>query len=298
MDFESSPSPFAEPTGNTSGIDADQVLNQVEQGQSTSAIPSSTTPPPQASPQPGNELAFTWNGKEIKAPFTDPRVKQWAQQGYDYAQRMQGFNKERTEFEENKRQISELEARYKPVEDYYSKNPDRWDYVNKQYEALKNGLDPSNPISQKIQSLESKLSEYDKFIKESQQEKQSQRRLQEDQSLDQEIKSIRESYKDLDWQSPDGEGKNLEFRVLEHASKIGTDKFRVAFRDLHHDQLIKQAEERAKEVVVKEKQKQTKLGLLGQSSTPKLGVTDVQDIKNKSYDELIAEGMEELGLRA
>lgn len=300
--------PFAEPTGNTAGIDADAVLSQVEStGSSERAMASepseaatqSEAPKQQSQAQSAAELAFTWNGKQIKAPLNDPRVTQWVSQGYDYAQKMQAFRQQQSEFEQKQRLISDLESKYKPLEEYYSKNPDRWAYINEQYEALQNGLDPADPVSQKLQSiLESKLKPYDQFIQQLQARELQHQQQTEDQALDTEIQSIRDNYKDLDWGSVDAEGKNLEYRVLEHANKIGTTSFRAAFRDFYHDQLVKLSEEKAKESVVKERQKQTKLGLLGQSSTPKKGVTHAEDIKNKSYDDLIAEAIEEFGLGA
>jgi hypothetical protein len=292
----------SEGTSDLSGVDVDGLMsgNDSSQGQEipmgdepaqTPAAVEAKTPAQAAA-----ELAFTWNGKQIKAPLNDPRVTQWVSQGYDYAQKMQAFKQSQAEFEQKQRLISEIESKYKPVEEYYSQNPDRWQYINQQYEALKQGLDPSNPLAQKLQNFESKLSQVDQFIQQAQVEKLNQQRHQEDQSLDSEIQSIRDEFKDLDWHSPDGEGKDLEYRVLKHAQEIGTRSFRAAFRDFNHEHLVKRAEERAKENVVKERQKQTKLGLLGQSQAPKQGITNAQNLKNRSYDDLIAEGIAELGL--
>lgn len=300
--------PFAEPTGSTSGIDADALMNEVESGESAtsnremsgSSEPTQSSEPstPQATPaQTAAELAFNWNGKQIKAPLNDPRVTQWVSQGYDYAQRMQAFKAQQSEFEQKQRAISEIENKYKPLEEYYSKNPDRWQYINQQYEASKNGLDATDPVAAQLQSLlESKLKPIDQFIQQAQAKEIQAKQATEDQALDSDIQSIRETYKDLDWGGVDAEGKNLEYRVLEHASRIGTTSFRAAFRDFYHDQLVKLSEEKAKEGLVKERQKQTKMGLLGQSQAPKKGIMHAEDYKNKSYDDLIAEAMEEYGI--
>lgn len=302
----SSSGPFAEPTGNTSGIDTDALLSQVESGGSTERPMSAhdaqadAQPTQQKQPEPSSspvsEISFTWNGKQIKAPLNDPRVTQWMSQGYDYAQRMQAFKEQQAQIEKQRAELAALESKYKPVEEYYSQHPDRWQYINQQYETLKQGLDPSNPLAQKLQLLETKLSQADQFIQNQIQREELQKIQKEDQELDQDIHSIRDQYKDLDWNSVDSSGKNLELKILEHAQAIGTKSFRAAFRDFYHDQLVKLHEERAKENVVKERQKQTKLGLLGQSSTPKMGLQNVQDIKGKSYDDLTREALEELGI--
>jgi hypothetical protein len=294
--------PAAAPeSADLSGVDVDSLMSGDSSGSSEIPMgdePTQPSPKPQKTPEQAAaaELAFNWNGKQIKAPLNDPRVTQWVSQGYDYAQKMQAFKQSQAEFEQKQRLISELESKYKPVEEYYSQNPDRWQYINQQYEAMKQGLDPSNPIAQKIQSFESKLSQVDQFIQNQQLERLNQQIAQEDSALESEIQSIRTEFKDLDWNTPDADGKDLEYRVLKHAQEIGTKSFRAAFRDFNHEHLLKLAEERAKENVIKERQKQTKLGLLGQSQAPKRGITNAENIKNKSYDDLIAEGIAELGL--
>lgn len=290
-----------EGTSDLSGVDVDGLMSGADSNQPIESPTEGSQPAPtqtetKTPAQTAAELAFTWNGKQIKAPLNDPRVTQWVSQGYDYAQKMQAFKQSQAEFEQKQKFLSELESKYKPVEEYYAQNPDRWQYINQQYEAMKQGLDPANPLAQKIQSFESKLSQVDQFIQQQQMERLNQQRATEDAALESEIKSIREEFKDLDWNSPDAEGKDLEYRVLKHAQEIGTKSFRAAFRDFNHEHLLKLAEERAKENVVKERQKQTKLGLLGQTQAPKKGITNAENIKNKSYDDLIAEAMDELGL--
>lgn len=290
-------------SSDLSGVDVDGLLSggassvpEIPMGDEPAQSQAAKPEPAKTPAQQAAELAFNWKGKEIKVPLSDPRATQWISQGYDYAQQMQAFRQQQAQFQQQQKLIADLEAKYKPVEEYYSQNPDRWQYVNQQYEAYKNGQNPADPMSQRIQGLESKLSEALNFIQAAQNEKLIQQRTQEDTELDQEVRSIQEQYKDLDWASADSDGKKLETRVLEHAQKIGTKSFRAAFRDLNHEHLLKLADERAKENVVKEQQKKTKLGLLGQTQAPKKGITHAEDYKNKTYDDLIAEGMAELGL--
>lgn len=302
---ETSAGPFAEPTGSTSGIDADALMSTIESGGQvtpSTQTPSAPTPEAAQTPQTPQELAFTWNGKEIKAPID--RITQYAQQGYDYAQKMQAFKAQQAEFEAQQAKISELEARYKPVEEYVSQNPQWWDHVNQQYQQALQGAQNGDPqaianaqaLKQVLEPIQQKLSQTEQFIQSLQKEKADTARQQQDLALSTEIQSIRDEFKDLDWATVDAEGKNLEFKVLEHAAQTGITNFRAAFRDFNHDRLLKLAEERGKAAVVKERQKQTKLGLLGQSPTPKLGVTQADNIKNQSYDDLLRDGLAELGI--
>ncbi len=306
MEQESSQSLFGEPTGDTSGIDVDALMTEVESGASERQMsaPEPTAAPtqePAAAPTP-SEIEFAWNGKQVKAAYTDPRVKQWASQGYDYNQRMEQFKQEREVFEKQQSGLKEIESRYKPVEDYIEKNPQWWDHVQKAYQQAMGAAqsqspnDPTAVVEQKVlKSLEAELGPVKQFIQEQQIKQQTEARQAEDHALETEIKSIREQYRDLDWNSSDESGRPLELRVLEHAAAQNISSFRAAFRDYQHDQLVKLAEERGKQTVVKERQAKTRMGLLGQSPTPKKGVTAAENVKSKSYDELMAEGAEEYG---
>lgn len=299
---------FAEPTGDTSGIDVDSLMSQIESG--GPSAPEMSAPPPEQSPaqtqaaqngttsptQAQNEIEFTWNGKQIKAPLD--RAKQWAQQGYDYAQKMAEFNRRQEEIAQKEAWAKTAEDRYKPIDEYVQQNPQFWDFVTQQWQQQQlqaqgqGGLDPSNPV---VQKLLSEINDVKQFKQTLEQERQTQQRVQEDQQLDGEIKSIREQYKDLDFDAPQADGTSLEQRVLKHAIDNGIKSFKTAFRDLLHDELLKKAEERGKEAITKDIQKRNKTGLLGVSPTPRKGVNHAEDIKTKSYDRLLEEALSEIG---
>lgn len=284
-------------------FDVDAALSAIESGQDYASPEPAATPDPapaDAATEPAaaaapSELEFDWNGRKIKAPFSDPRIQQWAAKGYDYNQRMQAFKAEQETFASQRQEIEALKAKYAPVEEYYSKNPQHWEQVQQAFQNAQ-GLDPNNPLVQKLQQYEQKLSQVDQFIQTAQQREAQEKAQQEDQALDTEIQSLREQYKDLDWNGVDPEGNSLEARVARHAIQNGIKKFGTAFRDLYHDQLVKRAAEQAKESVTKERQKASKLGLLGQTPTPKKGITPAEDLKSKSYDQLEREALQELGL--
>lgn len=245
---------------------------------------------------PASELEFTWNGKQIKAPFTDPRVQKWAAQGYDYSQRMAEFNRRAQEFEQRQKQIAELEGRYKPIDEYVSQNPDFWEHVQATWEAKAKGQDPNNPLARELAKVKEVLTDVTQFKEQVLQERTLAQQKQEDEALAAEIDSVAKAYPTIDMKAVDAEGKSLEYRVLEHAAKNGIHSFRAAFRDLHHDAIVKLEAERAKEAAAKEIQKNKSLGILGKTPTPKKGATKAENIKTKSYDDLMREGAEEEGI--
>lgn len=289
-----------EPTGNMEGIDADALLEQVEKGGShdipmsggEAPEPAQDAPAAQAPAPTIQELEFDYNGKQIKAPYTDPRVKTWAQQGYDYSQKMAAFNQQRAEFE---KQYSP----YKMIDDYARQNPEWWKSVQQAYESrdavkAQGGADSQIPdeVRQKLQEVDQLKS----YISKLQEKEKAETIKAEDQALTDEIKSIRDKYSNLDWAKVDESGQSLERRVLEHAVKHGIQSFKTAFHDYYHENLIKLHEERGKEQVTKELQKRTKLGIIGESPTPTKTIRTAENVKNKSWNDIEREIKDELGI--
>lgn len=278
----------------TSEINVDALLSNIE---STGDAHTSVEPAPakEATTQPATQVAqpeidFTWNGKQIKVPANDPRIKQWASQGYDYAQKM-------SLFQQQQQALKEIESKYKPIDDYVRQNPTFWDHVTQSWEQKQQMLtgDPTNPVVQELTGLKQKLTEIEQFKQSIEQERQAQHRQAEDKQLNEDMELIKKEYPDLDLNAVDAaSGKTLEYRVLEFAVNNGLKNFKHAFNLFNHENLIKRAEERGKEAVTKDIQKKTRLGLLGKSSTPTKGLQDAENVKNKTYDQLLREAQAEL----
>lgn len=294
-----------EPTGNIDDIDADALLEQIESSSNQDipmAAPQSdetvqeTQPTQESIQQQIQELAFKHQDKEIRVPFTDPRVSQWASQGYDYAQKIAQFNQERQSILQQKEQYEKEYSPYKTIDQFAKENPEWWEHIQQSYEARKQGMPHGEEATRVPKEILDKLSKHEQFISQIEQEKERARIEKEDSALNQEISSIREQYKDLDWNTPDESGLSLEKRVIKHAVDNKIANFRAAFRDYNHDNLLKLTESRAKETLTKENQKRTKLGIIGQSPTSQKSVKTAEGIKNKTYDDLMREALFEAGI--
>lgn len=241
------------------------------------------------------EYTLKVNGKEIKAPVE--KVLQWAQMGYDYPQRSAELKKQQDDFQnqlkEKEKYWSELENKWKPykeVDEYAAKNPDWWNQVQEQYKQ-KAVVDNENPA---LKEVNEKLQKYDEFINSQKAKEESLRLEQEDKILNTEIDSIRKIYDKIDFDTPDDSGNSLEMKVLKHAVDNDIKSFRAAFRDYYHDHLVGKAKEEGKEIVSKDIQKRTKLGILSESSKPSKGLTVATNVRSKSYNDLEREALEEL----
>jgi len=113
------------------------------------------------------------------------------------------------------------------------------------------------------------------------------------------VNSIRKQFSNIDFDTPDENGLNLEMKVLQHAESLGIDgskpgAFRIAFRDFYHDHLINKAQEQAKENLQRDIQKRTKLGIVGSSDQPTKGLKVAEGVRHKSYDDLLQEALSEI----
>ena len=241
-----------------------------------------------------DEYTLNVNGKEVKA--SRDQVLKWAQMGYGYPQKAQEYNQMKAQVEQwatRQQELQELEkkfAPYKEVDEFASKNPDWWTTVQEQYKQ-KIAQAETNP---EIAALKQELQDLKKFREELTTKEKTQAIEQEDQKLAGEVESIRKSFPNLDFDTPDESGKSLEMKVLEHAVNHDIKSFRIAFRDYYHDHLLSKAREEGKELVSKEVQKRTKLGILGESSKPTKGLKVAENVKDKSYEALMREALDEL----
>lgn len=245
----------------------------------------------------GNEFKFTANGKEI---ITDAqKAAQWASQGYNYAQHMQEFKSKQDQFSQRENEFNQRFNTYESIDKQAQNNPDWWNHVLSSYQTRQQNPPPQNleadPFKHEISALKNELNEIKQFKNDIIAEKQAAKMGEEDKKLSQEIQSIRDEFKDLDWNGFDMNGKSLEMRILEHANTNSINSFRAAFRDFNHDSLVKMYESKGRESLQKEIQRNTKLGLLGETPAP-LKKFEEAGVKNKSYDDLFRESLKELGL--
>jgi hypothetical protein len=277
----------------TQDLSDDQIDGLLSGGEGNREIPMREEKPQAASTPTAQEYAFKAHGKEVKAPID--KILQWASMGYEYPQKAADLNKQTTEFQRRQMEFQEQEkkwAPYKEVDEYAAKNPEWWTQVQEQYRQKMAGAQTNPEVAQ----LKSELQELKQFRDEFRSKENNQKVEQEDKQLSTEIEGLRKSFPNIDFDSPDESGSSLEMKVLQHAMDNDIKSFRVAFRDYYHDHLVGKAREEGKELVAKERQKQSKLGILGETPKPTKGLRPAENVKNKSYADLEREALEELGI--
>ena len=218
-----------------------------------------------------SSVEIDWNGKKIK-PDSEDKAKTWLQQGYNYSQRVGELNKKQAAWDRERLDLLEYKnkfGKYSEIDEFAAKNPEWWQHVQKSWQSreIPQGVDPN--IAQVLSPIQEKLSRFENYLQTIEQQKHEAEIKKADESLSQEIESIRKSHPNIDLSAVDQEsGETLERKVLKHALDIGTNSFRVAFRDLFHDQLVTTAKASGLEAKAKEAQVNAKKGIIGTTQTP------------------------------
>lgn len=283
-------------SAQTAEIDVDKILAEVDAPAPERAMsgPVEAAPPEAKAPvaQTPTEHEFMWSGKKIKAPL-DKILTKFAPMGYDYAQRMESFKSEKEQYRKELEDKYKPLERYKSIDEYVKKDPAWWKHVEEQWNQRTASNDPA--VQRAMAIVEEKLKPYEEIIQRDQAQQQEFKIKTEDDDLAKDIGSIRKKYSNIDFDTPDADGKSLEMRVLQHGSKHGFHSYTAAFRDFYHDQLEKMAEARGKESLNKDAQKRAKLGLSATPQTPTKKSGDYS-VKGKSYNEIEREVLAELGI--
>lgn len=274
--------------------EADQLLEQIEQ---PSHEPIVEAKPEAQDPQFPDEYAFTVGGKEVKGKWTSDRDKviKWAQMGYEAPTKIGSLTKEIESWKQKGTHFEALEKKYGEIDKYVREKPDFWDHVQKTYQQRNQALqDQSNPLAATVSEMQKQVQELVAYKSEVEQRQQHAQAARDDQAYQADFEGIKKQYPKIDFATPGDDGKSLEYKVLEYANENGIKSFKTAFRDFYHDELLKFSAEEAKEKVAKDKFKNTKLGLLGRTDKPTKQMSS--DVRGKSYDDLVAEALQEHGI--
>lgn len=287
-------------------LDADQILAAIDRGEDPAGLtngqgsPTQETTPSAEASQTAEQAAesffreFKTNGKVVKVD--DPaKWDQWAQQGYDYAQRIAELKAEREAFERERAELQSNVSRYSEVDRFARENPEWWDHVEQSYaQRDQQGIDPS--LQKIIQPLQSEISELKKFYNDVQRARQEEEAARADAALNEEIATVKKAYSDVDFSVVDRSGQSLEDAVIAHANANGIPSFKAAFLDYYHDNLTKLYETRGRQAVEQDLAQRQKTGLLGQTQAPVTSKAQPTSTRGRSYDDLMREAMDELGI--
>lgn len=261
-----------------------------------------SAPAPDTNAAPEAEFEYQARGQTIKEPIS--KILNRASQGYDYAYNNAQLKAEREAYLQERQQFDERAKYYQEVMEYAAQNPQWWEHVNGQFQnrgqqpGQQQFQDPTqaqDPIQQYRQLINEELAPLKQFVNETLAERHKAAAEAADSQLKKEIEETKKLYSFQDFNRIDEHGRSIEAKVLEHAKKIGTNSFKVAYRDLYHEDLMNRAKSEGLQKAAEEKQRLTKLGIIGGSPTPTVDRSKI-DYKNLSYDQLAELAMQDPGL--
>lgn len=258
-----------------------------------------STPPAESQPAPSPTFKYTASGREIEEPI-DTILKR-ASMGYNYAQHMEQFKRQQSEFETQRQQVDEQAKRWREYDDFARQNPDWANHVRQAWEN-RNAFNSNQQQEQSVNNLQlppeiaQELNELKQFKQEWRTQQETLKREREDMMLNEQIDAVRKEYPDIDLSMSDpSTGKSLEWQILEHAQGNGISNFKSAFRDFYHDKLLSRAVTRAKEESARSLQERQQKGFIATSDSPQMR-HEARDHRSMSYFDLVAEGAKELGI--
>lgn len=229
---------------------------------------------------------FNAEGREVEANLD--QLLKYAQQGYGAANKIGELKKQLEE-----RQVPEEFEQYRAVDEWAKSNAEKWAAIQAQ---INQSQKPQPEVPEYLAPLMDELKGLREFKEQLLSERQQTKVANEDKVLDDEIKSIRDQYSDLDFDLPDDNGQTLEWKVLKHAADNGITSFKTAFRDFNHDRLMKLAEEKGKMAVIEERRKRNKLGLLEAAPSLKADDNPNYNPRTASDSENYEAALRELGI--
>jgi hypothetical protein len=285
----------------TNEAEADALLSQIEAPSTERQTAQESAPPVAEQPSDQEpEYAIKWRGEEIKVPLS--KLKNYAQQAYDYNRKMQEFNtqrsmftQERDAFETSRKNLEQKLAQYEEIDSYIKENPQWWDHVNQTWHSR--GTEGTQPqFTTAIEELKKQISELGNQVSTITQREKLIAQAKEDAELDQHIQEYKQKHSDLDWNSQDETGLDLERRITQFAIDNNIGNWMAAANHMLMEQFLKSAELKAKESVGKTVQKAHKQGLGPVTDHPITQLKTARAVRNKSYDELGQEALAEFGI--
>lgn len=249
---------------------------------------------PEGGGEPQGERVLTYKGKELN--MDDDRFKAYAQKGYDYESKMHQQRVDRKLFDQEREKFQSEMGQLQEINEYAKANPQFEALIQREWQKVQAGQgEPLDPLSE-VQVLQHQLRTLQDQVA-GQTEANENRRIAElEAGQETSIATYKDEHADLDWAAKDAEGNTLEDRITHAMLDNGVKNFSIMADHFLKDQLIKRNSIESKEAAAKDIQKAHKAGLGKITPKSMLGVKSSEGVGKKSYDQLMREGMAELGI--
>jgi len=250
----------------------------------------------QEKPSSDDGRALVYKGQEIK--IDDDKYKMLAQKGYSYEKDMHQLKVDRKLWENEKtKEMGSLEE-LREIQEYTKENPAFQSLIQREWAKIQGGSPVSSDVQTQQQSFgtDEQLNAVLQRLNKQEEYMRAQEEAKKEADLEMSVSTYKDAYGTFDWSTKDELGQTLEDKITQHAidNKIGN--FKTAANDYLFDEHIKRASLESKEQAAKKIQEQHKLGLGKVTSESQLKIDKVDGVRKKSYNDLAAEALKDLGL--
>ena len=239
---------------------------------------------------------INYKGKEVS--LDDDRFISYAQKGFDYESKMHQQRVDRKLFEQERESFQNEFGQLKEINDYAKANPQFEALIQREWAKMQAGEgEPLDPLSE-VQVLQHQLRTLQEQVASQSQANENRRIAELEAGQETAIANYKDKHSYLDWDAKDAEGTTLEDRISHAMLDNGVKNFSIMADHFLKDQLMKRNELESKAAAAKGIQNATKLGLGKVTPEPTLSVKPAESIRSKSYDQLTAEALKELGIQA
>lgn len=278
-------------------------ITETQVDEMLSEIESPADPIPMTSPQPDQtqaqetqpqetaepEYEINWGGNNVKLPLS--KLRMYAQQGYDYQNKMSQNKSERQALEAQRSEIEQKLAaldEYGKVQEWAKTNPTLWEAARQGYQSFQGQSQNSALDIESHPAFKAIREELEGLKRQSQSVKQA----ESDAALDQQVSAFKAEHSYFDWSEQDENGDTLEQRIYNHAVEHGIGSFQAAAKDMLFEKIVEKRTALAKEKAAKDIQRVNRLGI-----TPlKPKTAQSRTNRDLTYEELELEALKELGL--
>lgn len=239
--------------------------------------------------------SLIYKGQEIS--INDDKYRSLAQKGYSYEKDMHQLKVDRKLWEhDQKKQSSEMEELRK-IQDYAVQNPQFQSLIQREWAKIQGGGGLQDDDQQStVSGTDSQLSAILDRLNQQDNMNRAREEADKEATLETSVEKYKDAYGSFDWGSKDENGQTLEDKIMDYALEQKIPSFKTAANDYLFDEHVKRASITSKETAAKSIQNQHKLGLGKVTSESQLKVKKAEGVRNKSYNQIAAEALKELGL--
>lgn len=254
-------------------------------------------------------VTITRGGQEIQVPYS--KALQFAQQGYDYSQRMndynaqvQKFQQEQSAWNQERSEMQQRWAQYDEISKYAEQNPQWWGLVQNAWQkelqrsqgGAPQGTSPQMDIASHpmFQQLQQQLEEMRGFVNAQKEREEAIANEKANAALDQAIDEFQKQYPSFQWNVLDESNMTLTDKIINYAAQNEIPSFRAAALAYLEPQLVGKLQMDGKQQAGEAIRRQTELGL-GANLQPG-GLSGAFNTAEKTYEDLANEAIRELGI--